>query len=285
MFMKKFIVAWLLAFATVIPAFADEIPDSVFDADPYFLLMGEADAAIADKNWPEAAARLCDALAVKPNHPSNALLFNNLASVYSRMGEDSLAVATYGRGLEIAPNMLTLVVGRGKTYLALGRDKEAYGDFCHAVEIDSIAADARFYRGMMALYSGNLATAEADFKVLNTVAPKSIDNAVAMSTLYSLTNRERQAIPYLEKLIENEPAAEYYATLAGCRLALGELTEASEVISAGLKRYPRDPELYYYRAWLNRDRFRNDDARADGARAIELGANPQKVKELLAGKH
>lgn len=29
---------------------ADEINDSVFDADPYFLLMGEADAAIAEKS-------------------------------------------------------------------------------------------------------------------------------------------------------------------------------------------------------------------------------------------
>lgn len=260
---------------------ADEINDSVFDADPYFLLMGEADAAIAEKNWPEAAARLCDALAVKPDHPSNALLFNNLASVYTCMGQDSLAVLTYGRGLDIAPNMLTLIMGRGRALLAMGRDKDAFADFSHAVGIDSISADARYYRGMMALYSGRLDIAEADFSVLSRVAPKSIDTAIALSTLYSLTRRERLAIPYLEELISREPAAEYFSTLAGCHLGLGELSEASEVISEGLKRYPRDPELYYYRAWLNRDRFRNDDARADGVRAVELGANPRKVEELF----
>ena len=120
------------------PMDAEEINDSVFDADPYFLLMGEADAAIAEKNWPEAAARLCDALAVKPDHPSNALLFNNLASVYTCMGQDSLAVLTYGRGLDIAPNMLTLIMGRGRALLAMGRDKDAFADFSHAVDIDSI---------------------------------------------------------------------------------------------------------------------------------------------------
>jgi len=279
--MKK-LLGTILAF--VVMAFsvsADEINDSVFDADPYFLLMGEADAAIADKNWPEAVARLCDALAVKPNHPSNALLFNNLASVYVCMGQDSLAVATYNRGLDIAPNMLTLVIGRGRALLARGDDKEAYRDFSHALEIDSISPDARYYHGMLALYSGKLDVAEADFKVLGNVAPKSIDTAIALSTLYSLTQRERLAIPYLETLIEQDPAAEYYASLAGCHLALGELTEASEAIGEGMKRYPHDPELFYYRAWLNRERFRNDDARADGARAIELGANPHKVEELF----
>ncbi len=264
-----------------IAVYADEMSDSVFEADPYFILMGEADAAIADKNWPEAAARLCDALAVKPDHPSNALLFNNLASVYARMGQDSLAVSTYGRGLEIAPNMLTLVVGRGRVLLSQGQDREAFDDFSRAIEIDSLSTDARFYHGMMALYSGNLGLAEADFNVLDRVSPKSIDTAIALGTLYSLSHRERKAIPYLEKLIELEPEVEYFAALAGCRLALGELTEASEVIGEGLKRYPDDPELYYYRAWLNRDRYRIDDARADGATAVRLGANPDKVNDLF----
>ena len=45
--------------------------------------MGEADRAIADSAWTEAAARLRDALEVKPDHPSNSLLLNNLAKAYT----------------------------------------------------------------------------------------------------------------------------------------------------------------------------------------------------------
>lgn len=54
------------------------------------------------------------------------------------------------------------------------------------------------------------------------------------------------------------------------------------MIDSGLKRFGPDPELYYYRAWLNRDRYRLDDAHADAVRAIELGANKSKVDALFS---
>lgn len=255
--------------------------DSVFEADPYFLLMGEAEDAIKEQNWPEAAARLSDALGVKPNHPSNALVLYNLAKVYSCIGNDTLAVATYNRGLDIAPNMTVLYLGRGKTYLNMGKQKSAFADFEHVIKLDSLSTEARYLHGMISLYGGNMKGAEADFNVLESVAPKSFDTAIALAPLYSMTGRERKAIPYFERIIETEPTAEFYAALAGCHLALNELTEASEVLGEAMMTYPKDAELYYYRARLNRDRFRNDDARRDAERAIELGANPVKVNELF----
>ncbi len=45
--------------------------------------------------------------------------------------------------------------------------------------------------------------------------------------------------------------------------------------------YSYDAELYYYRAWLNRDRYRLDEAHADARKAIELGANKNKVDALF----
>ena len=261
--------------------FCDEIADSVYEADPYVILMGEADQAIADKNWPEAASRLKDALSVKPNHPSNVLLLNNLAKVYTYQGLDSLALSTYNQALELAPKMNILLLGRAKTYLALGKDKSAMSDFENVLQRDSLSTEARFYHGMMSLYSGNKKQAEKDFTVLGKVAPQSMDAAIAFSTLYSLTGRDREAIPYLERLIEMDPAVEYYASLAGCYLEIGKLSEASGILSDAFKLYPNDPELYYYRAWLNRERFRLDDAKADAKMAIKLGANPRKVRDLF----
>lgn len=272
----------LIALLYTCPAWAQAPADSIqYDADPYYILTGEADAAIAEQNWPEAAARLSDALAVKPDAETNPLLITNLATVYSYMGHDSLALVTYDRALEMAPAMVTTRLGRGRLLLKLGRDIEAFRDFSDVLDIDSLSTDARYYHGLIALYAGNRDMAEHDFNVMARVAPKAYDTAVALATLYSLTGRDRQAIPYLERLIEADPAAEYFASLAGCHLALGELTEASAVITRGMKSFPADPELYYYRAWLNRDRYRADDARADARRAIELGASPIKVNELF----
>ena len=278
--MQKKLLILLSVFLTL-DAFSIEPIDSIYETDPYFILMGEADAAIENENWSEAAARLCDAIAVKPNNPSNALLFNNLASVYIAMQQDSIALETYNKALDIAPSMVTVLNGKGRLLLKIGRDYEAFDVFDNVLEIDSLNSTARFYHGMMALYGGNLQIAESDFEVLNTVAPKSLDTAVALSALYALTGRDSEAIPYLRQLIEQDPAPEYYAQLAGCYLSMGQLFEASEIISDGFFNYPDDPELYYYRAWLNRDRYLINDARADAKKAIELGATPAKVNALF----
>lgn len=280
--MKHFrLLIFLIASLYVAAASAEEPIDSLFEEDPYFLLMGEAEAAIAREDWAEAAARLEDAVTVKPAEPTNALLYSNLGMVYTTLREDSLALQSFTRALEIAPKMLMPLIGRGRLYLALGKDKEAFNDFTRAIEIDSINTDARYYHGMMSLYGGIQAMAEEDFEVLQSVAPRSVDTALAMSTLYSMTGRDSEAIPYLKKLIENAPAPEFYASLAGCYLALDWLNEASETIGDGLKLYPDDPELYYYRAWLNRERYRLEDAHADARKAVALGANPAKVDALF----
>lgn len=282
MTMKKIIMilVWLVG---PIAALAYEPVDTLTDEDPYFLLMGEADRAIADENWTEAAARLNDALGVRPTHPSNSLLLTNLATVYTYQGLDSLALDAYDRALDIAPSMVMAMLGKGRLLLRHSRDYEAYETFGNAIATDSLNCDARYYHGMMALYGGNMSVAESDFAVLRTIRPEAVETALAMSSLYSLTGRDREAVPYYQRLVELEPSPEYYAALAGCYLQLGKLTEASETLGQAFEKYPSDPELYYYRAWLNRDRYRLDDAHDDARRAVELGANRAKV-EALFGK-
>lgn len=284
-FVKKSVLLFALGFMTALlsaaPAYA---ADDDTDEDPYFILMGEVDKAIADGNYEEAAARLVDAMAVEPGNPGNVMLLSNLGMVYSYMDKDSLALVALDEASKRAPRMVTVINNRARIYLKLKRDDEALREFSHALEIDSVNLDARYYRGFMSLYKGNLTGAEADFDVLKRKVPNSYITAVALSSLYSMTGRDRQAVPYFEKLIELDPNPEYYAGLAGCYLALENLSEASAVINEGLKRYSRDPELYYYCARLNHDRFRLDDARADAKKAIEYGASPAKVNAIFEKK-
>ncbi len=272
----------LLTFVLAAVCVRAQMPvDSIYDENPYFLLMGEADHAIAARDWNEAVARLRDAIEVDPVNPSNALVYYNVGLCQSYLGNDSLALEAYDRSLEIAPRMSVALMGRGRSLLSLNRDREAFEAFGDVLDIDSLSQEARFYHGMMALYGGNAEMAERDFNVLRSVAPDEDDTYIALSTLYSLTGREREAIPYLTLLVESHPEAEYYAALAGCYLALEQLTEASATIHDGLERFPADPELYYYRAWLNRDLYRNDDAKRDARKAVELGASPVRVSALF----
>ena len=256
--------------------------DTLFDEDPYFILMGEADSAIVHERWAEAVLRLSDVLAVRPDSPSNALILYNIGICQQRLGNDSLALDAFDRSLDLAPNMLVTLLARGRQLLAMRRDFDAFDTFSRAIAADSLSTDARFYHGMMALFGGKSDIAEHDFLVLKNVIPYSADTATALGTLYSLTGREREAVPYLRQLIEEDPQPETFASLAGCYLALEQLSDASTVLADGLARYPEDPELYYYRTWLRRDEYRLDDARADAARAIRLGASPARVNALFA---
>lgn len=274
---------WLILCITLsFGAFCQDVPDD--EEDPYFLLCGQADKAIIDGDYSEAAARLIDAMSIRPAAPENILLMSNLGMVYSYMDRDSLALETLNEALRRAPKMRTVLQNRAKVLLKLGQDKEAYQDFGQVIDGDSLNVEARFYHGTIALYHGNLPTAEEDFLVLKSIEPKSSPTAEALSALYSMTERDREAIPYFESLIASEPAAEYYAGLAGCQLALQRLSEASATITEGMEKFPNDPELYYYRAMLNRDRYRLDDAHADAAKAIKLGLEPSKVKALFNTK-
>lgn len=277
--MKAFAITLLAALPLIMLAATPQTED--YEADPYVILAGEADSAIAAGNYPEAAQRLLDALSVGPERESNPLLRCNLAMVYSYMDQDSLALKKLDELIESQPRMTTALQNRAHVLMKLGDDRRAYDDFTTLLDIDSLNLDARYYHGMMALYGGRREIAEADFAVLERVMPKSLDTATALGTLYSLTRQDRRALPYLRRLVDEAPSPEYYAALAGCLLALEEYSEASETIASGLKRYSHDPELYYYRAVLNKARYQLDDARADASRAIELGASPTRVNAIF----
>lgn len=279
------LILMLLVAATALHAAAvrpDSIPDD--EEDPYFLLCGQADKAIKDGDYDEAAARLIDAMSIRPDSPQNILLLSNLGMVYSYMGRDSLALATLDEAHRKAPAMRTVLSNRARVLLRMGRDNEAYRDYTAVLAADSLNADARYYHGTMALYSGDIDTAGRDFAVLESVAPDATDTAIALSTFYSTTGRDKEAIPYLKKVIATEPSPVYYAALAGCHLALQQLSDASATLAEALKKYPHDPELYYYRAMLNRDRYRLDEAKADAREAVRLGLSPAKAKALFEQK-
>lgn len=280
--MKHLLLSLLLAGALTGAAQDIEPTVPADEEDPYVLLCGQADQAVADGDFDSAAKRLLEAMSLRPDSPQNVLLLSNLGMIYSYMDNDSMAIAVLDEAVRRAPELRTAQSNRGEVLLKLGRDKEAFETFGNVIAADSLNIDARYYHGTIALYTGKLDTAEADFAILKSMMPEAIATARALGLLYSLSGRDREALPYLRKLISLEPAPEYYAALAGSLLALSELSEASGVIAEGIEQYPDDPELYYYRAILNRDRFLLDDARADAARAAALGVNPKRIASIFA---
>lgn len=251
------------------------------EEDVYMLLTGEADKAIAEGDYYTAILRLREAMRHDPGNPLNVMLLSNLGNLYMRVDQDSLAMQAFNDALRIAPSMTVVYSNRALLKLKVGDRAGALDDFNTVVVRDSLNATGRYYRGMMALQAGDVPQAEADFHVLQRVDPSGYNTNAALAMLYSRTARELQAIPFYEKLIAVDPAPEFYAALAGCYLAIDYLSEASATIQQGMENFPDDPELYYYRAWLNRERFLLDDAKADAAKAVRLGADPVRVSALF----
>jgi tetratricopeptide (TPR) repeat protein len=252
-----------------------------FEERPYFLLIEQSEKALEENDYESAARRLIEAMSVEPKNPLNVALMTNLGMIYYYDEQDSLALSTLNEAVRRSPRLIGAHEMRARVLTGMGRDAEAYDDYSAIIEIDSVNSNARFMRGMMALYRGDKETAQADIDVLNKVVPLTRNTMLANGTLCAMTGRDQEAISYFRKLLDVEKMPEYYASLAGCLIAVDNLDEASKTIGDGLERYPNDPELYYYRAKLNKLRYMPEDAQRDAQKAIEYGADPRKVAEIF----
>lgn len=265
----------------VAPKVVEQPDTSGYDEQPYFILIGQSEKALEEGDYEAAGLRLVEAMSIEPDNELNVALLSNLGMIYYYDDRDSMALVVLDRAIERAPRLIMPRENRARVLTGMGRDKEAFEEYGNILTIDSLHLDARYLHGMIALYSGDLATAQRDFDVLENVIPLSTKTRLAKATMYSMTGNEREAISLFRKLIELEPAPEYYSRMIACMLVLDELGDASDAIGAALEKYPNDPELFYYRAILNKRRYRNEEAKRDARHAIELGADPNRVRAIF----
>lgn len=252
-----------------------------FEERPYFLLIEQSEKALEEHNYEQAGLRLVEAMGIEPDNPLNVALLSNLGMIYYYNEQDSMALVTLDVAIQRSPRLIGARENRARVLIGMGRDAEAYDEYAKIIEIDSLNCDARFTHGMMALYRGKLSEAQADFATLSRVVPLWSNTLLANATMYSMTGNEREAISLYRRLLDKDKLPEYYSALAGCLIVVDNLDEASKIIGEGLERYSTDPELFYYRALLNHKRYMDTEAHADAKKAIEYGANPERVRKIF----
>ena len=242
------------------------------------------DEAVAKQRWDEAISYYREAMSLEPSSPQNVMLLSNVGMIQHYMGKDSLALHTLSEARAIAPASVVILRNRARVLSAMGREDDALNDYNRIAEMDSTYADAFYDRAAIMLRRGKIREAEADASRFMTLRPDDLSGKLLMGVVYSHTGRPAEAVPLYSALIKEKPDAVYYAARAMCYLAMDYLQEASDDIACGLELDPDDGELYYCRAFLNKLRFREDDARADAARAVQLGVSPQRVETLFRKK-
>ena len=264
------------------PKYKVEEDTAGYDERPYFILVEQSEKSLEEGDYESAALRLVEAMGMEPENELNVALLSNLGMIYYYNDQDSMALVVLDEAIKRSPRLVASRENRARVLTGMGRDLEAFKEYENILAIDSLNLESRFMHGMIALYNGDLHNAEKDFGVLNSVVPLSRKTWLALGTLYSMTGREQEAISYFRKLIEIEPAVEYYARIVACQLAVDDLDGASKTIGEAMSKYSSDPELYFYRALLNKKRYLSDEAKRDAKRAVELGADPERVKSIFA---
>lgn len=281
--MKKSTFHTLLIIAVLaifpVSSLADDKTDDV--SKEYFDLMGRADKAIKDGKWADAETELRKALRLDPANPSNILLLSNLGMVQFYDGRTEDAISTLSDAHRIAPASVTILLNRARVFTSSGMDDAALRDYSEVITLDSTLAEPRFYRAMIELNRGNLAPARAD---IDTLAMRHADDRfthIGLATLLMREGRYADAIPHFNKVLKDNPDAAYLGSRALCYLLTDDPGAAADDLARAIELDPTDGELYLYRAMLNKVRYRPDDARADGEKAIKFGVAPERVKMLL----
>ncbi len=247
----------------------------------YFDLMGRADKAIKEGKWADAEEKLRQALRLDPSNPSNILLLSNLGMVQFYDGRTNDAITTLTDAHRIAPASVTILLNRARVFTSAGMEEAALTDYSEVIALDSTLAEPRFYRAMIELNRGNSSGACADIDTLAARHPDDRFTHIGLATLLMHQGKYADAIPHLSSVVKDEPDPSYLGSRALCYLLTDDPAAASDDISRALELDPTDGELYLYRAMLNKLRFRPDDARADGEKAIRFGVSPERVRMLL----
>lgn len=248
---------------------------------PEYLQMVDSSAvATAAGQLDRAEFFLQSAMQMEPSNPGNIMLLSNLGIIQFRNGKPDKALVTLGRAHAMAPRAVVVLDNRAGVLAAMGRDQEAMADYACILEIDSLHAPALFSHAMLAMRQGDIATAARELERLNGVRPADRNTLMGMASLRMAQTRFSDAIPFLDRLIDNygaeatpseaETTANYYYSRAYCRMLNEQLSECAADINKAIALDPSNPDSYELRAALHRMSYRNTEAEADSKKAKEL---------------
>lgn len=249
----------------------------------YIKLVERADKAIADGDYKQAISLLGEALRSEPDNSGNVMLLSNIGMLHYYTGNDSLAIHTLSLAHDIAPQSVTILSNRAKVLKETGHYAAAIADYDAITQIDSTLFLPHLNKGVIYLSAGDIDRATDELRRVEamTDATRSLECSAALAWLASATDNTTDALKYYSALIALEPSAEFYAARALCFVTQENYPDASTDIAEALRLDPDCAEIYVARACLNKKMYRNDDSLADAQKAIQLGANPARIRALL----
>lgn len=140
------------------------------------------------------------------------------------------AIATFTRGLDIAPNDAMLYRWRGHRYISVREFEKARADLARGYELDSTNYGILFHLGVLRYINGNFAGAAAMFAKAQPRAPDGGELAGSTDWLWmslSRAKRQAEANAMLARKPDTLPTTPGYAYVTRLKLYRGQLTPAT----------------------------------------------------------
>lgn len=254
---------------------------SSLNSELYMKYVGQADSLVNAERWEEAESCLRLALHAEPANPGNQLLLTNMGMILTAQGKYGEAISHLDAALSLNPRSFLALKRRGIAYLAMRQMEDAAADFSKALAIDSLDTDVRCLRATVYACSDNSAGAMADY---NRVLAIDRNNATAlegMATSLLAKGSHDEAIPFLNRLIEQKPESDHLFTRGLAYARLGRLTEASEDASEGLLMDPSNGNLWLLKAYIEKITYRINEAKESLRKANRYGCDRELEYQLL----
>ena len=203
---------------------------------------------LAADSTEKAEDLILETIKLSPQKESNALLYQYLAEIYQRRGEEAKAISAYTASIDILPTERSL-----------------------------------FFRAFLHQKARRYKEARADYDKLLELNPMHEDGRLGLAILNIKDGRPKEAFEQLNALTKFFPNhAKHLLVRCGWFEERKEYEKAMKDVAKALDVEPDNPDCYLTRASLYLAMKKKKKAAQDCRTAISLGANAEQVASLLA---
>ena len=196
--------------------------------------------------------------------PEHVGLLNGRGWAYESKGEDDQAIADYNLALQKRPNFAIVYNNRGTVFLRRGALQSALDDFNAALKLKGDMYYAHNNRGRVLLLNGDYDGALAEFAAAEAADPKPQQPAVFRCNAYTEMGRLDDAIDECSKVIAKAPNYQYgYCSRAEAYIRKGNLDAALKDLNTVLAVNPNNIRAHMDRGQVYEKRRDLAQARAD----------------------
>ncbi|MBD5310944.1 MAG: tetratricopeptide repeat protein [Muribaculaceae bacterium] len=260
---------------------ACSMPETATTATPYMHYVDSADYYIAHSRWVDAERSLVAALRSEPANQGNMLLFSNLGTVRTQLGDYTGAIEAFDIGLSRAPRSTVLLVNRALAQIGLDNIDAALNDLSFALQCDPHLPRALETRGMLYLNRNELEAALADFTLLHELNAGNTIALAGMAQCQAAQGDYKDAISNLREIMKYESDEFYHFLLTLYLIENNQPFDAADAVRNALEQFPHSGRLYLLRAVLHKQHYQLSEAEAAIKLARKYGVSPELEQQLI----